>query len=543
MRTKQISISLLLAVTLGLSGCGGGGGTPEIDTSGTPDQVVRDTTAPVIVNDKDIVTNPTIEEGTANLEIATIEASDENGVTFSLSGTDANYFELVAKSRSTGSKVLKFKSTPDYEEKSVAVYNVSVIIKDSKGNETKKDFTITLEDKPFALDITGNMGAVVQGDQKILNLITNGEEKDRITYEVVGDSQFTISADEKSVVFTAPSYDATPGAKNSYIATLTANDGNSVVTLKLKASVVNAAGDSPVLETYLLKDKTEYVGDFFTTYQYTYDENNTLVKMFVRGTNMLNEYTTFKYSADHKIMKGYTSYSPNTLGSLTSIRVFEDKKTDKHKFAASILQGRLSIDEYVNFIWEPSDSVEYKYNMHLSKYIYGKLINQTTADLYVYNNEDKLVRKIENGNFDVNTVSTLSDSVLKTVNAPAGGYPLATTRLNANQVQSLNSGAMPYVISQETTYIYDANGKLVKGKGFTYGDEPKEGSFDITVSYYGTNIIHTIENQGDSIEYDQESRLSKVGDYTYSYTENGTAMKVEIRNNNKLVATYNFEEE
>jgi hypothetical protein len=539
MSTRNISISLLLEETLGLSGCGGGGGTPDSGTKGNPDPVVKDTTAPVFTNDNEINLNPTIEEGSTNLEIATIVAEDPNGVTFSLDGVDEAYFELTdRRTRAVFGTILKFKVVPDYEDKSE--YRVSVKASDSKGNVSTKDFIITLTDKPFTFDVTGNMGYVVEGKDKNLTLLTNEADGD-VHFSLAESGAFSLN--DNIVTFKAPDFNDTDRTKNRYTTILHAVDNTSDINITLSAIVIKD-GTKPVARTFLLTSKRVVDGYSYTDYSYTYDSNKTLVKVIKSGTNIsVPIYITYKYSSDHKIMRGYSSYNADTLGSLESIRVFEEKKTDKNKFAAGILNGRLSINEYVNYIWEDSDSVAFKYNMHLIKHMYGRLAyGQTTADLYVYNNDDKLSREITNGNYGVN-VSTLTDVQLQTVNAPAGGFPSADTKLSAAQLQSLDSGTMPYVVSQETTYIYDNSGKLQSGKGFVYGDNPKEDSFDIAVGYYGTNVIHTIQSQGKTIEYDQESRLIKVGDYDYRYFDNDGQVRVELRNNDNIVATYNFEEE
>lgn len=551
MSTRNISISLLLAVTLGLSGCGGGGGTPDPGTSGDPDPVVEDRTAPTFTNSGDIDFNPTIEEDSANLEIATIVAEDENGVAFDLDGEDKEYFELTeTRTRAAFSTVLKFKARPDFEAKDSAVYHVSVKATDNKGNSSSKDFVITLTDKPFVFDVTGRMGSVVHNASKTLTLVTKEAKRDNVDYSIAGSGYFVINNND--VVFNAPDFNSTIGADNSYSAIVTANDGNSDINLTVSATVV-LDPNSPALKTYLLKSKN--VLEAFSTYydyKYYYDADNYLIKVEKLENNVVkdNFTRTYQYFDDHKIMKGY-----DKDGKVDSIRVFEDKKTTKNKFAANIEHSRLSVDEYVNYMSEIFDTASYKDNRHMVKYIRGLSNSQTLAELYVYNNDDRLSRVLS-GNYTIESkdITSLTDAQLEA--AQLGSFPSASDRLSDDQLNSLNSGTMPFQVNRETTFIY-TNSKLTAAKGIDYLRDT-EGNltsvdmhdFDVDVEYYSTNVLQTIDsNIGKRvvIDYDYESELKSVNDngivYNYSFNENGKNMTVAVTYGTQTVATYNFEEE
>jgi len=532
---KKVSISLILAVALSLSGCGGGGGTPAVDPAGNLDPVVVDTTIPVFVNDANITLNQTIEEGSTSLTIATIEAEDPSGITFSLSGENAEYFELVdTKVRAIYSTVLKFKDVPDYEV--LSTYKVNVNATDSKGNVATKEFTIDLEDKPFVFDVTSNMGSILEGNIGTLALVTKEAKNNDVEYTIAGSSPFTLS--NGIVIFNAPDFNTTDGAVNSYTTTITADDRDREITLAVTASVMGGETPVPVVKTYLLKSKREVDGIAETIYEYTYDDNRSLIRVDKTGTFVLGtEFTTYRYSDDYKIMKGY-----NESGTVESIRVFEDKNKEKNKFAATIINSRLSVGEYVNYLREISDTASFNNNRHLTKYIYGLDMGQTKAELYVYNSDDTLSRELT-GSYSINSnaITALSDTQLHTLNAPSGSFPSADSRLNAVQLNSLNSGTMPFEVSQETTYLY-SSASLTGRKYFAYSNAEEE-SLDVTVSYYANNVIRKIESEGISIEYNTDSLLKKVNNYDYVYTVNGTSVTVTVTNAGQPVATYNFEEE
>ena len=71
--------------------------------------------------------------------VATISATDESGVTYSLGGRNASYLEI---NPNTG--YLNFTHTPDYETKSY--YNIEITAEDGLGLQTTQSITITIMD-------------------------------------------------------------------------------------------------------------------------------------------------------------------------------------------------------------------------------------------------------------------------------------------------------------------------------------------------------------------------------------------------------------
>ena len=521
MNNKKISISLLLAIALGMTACGGGDKTPK---SGLTGEVQKDTKSPIFgaVN-----TLPTIEED-GLLDVTTVEVTDDSNVTFSLSGADASSFELVDTTAYTTK--IRFLAVPDFESQDS--YIISIIATDSEGNASTKEIIVTIGDKPFKFDVTGSMGSVVVGSTEILTLATK-EAKDTVSYTLTGDAGFSRAGNQIS--FVAPPYNET--GSNTYAAVVKADDRDSEITLVVNAIVIKD-GSVHVTKTYLLKSKREVDGIAYTEYTYSYDSNNSLTRIDKTGTNVHgSNFTTFEYSDDSKIMRGYKNGVQ-----LESIRVFEDKQTDRNKFAATI-NNRLSVDEYINYLREISDTASFKNNRHLTKYIYKLNIDQTKAKVYVYNSNDTLSRELT-GKYSISSddIIALSDAQLHTLNAPTGGFPSADSRLNATQLSSLNSGLMAFNLSQETTYIYNNDDDLTGRKYFGYA-EVETISNDVNVSYYSNDVIKMISSAGVNIEYDTSSLLDKVNNYDYSYNVSGQNVTVTITNNGQTVSTYNFEEE
>ena len=437
MLDKKISVSCILAIALAFTGCGGGGDTTPSDIGETG--TITDKSAPVFA--ADAVTSKTVEEGTGGI-VATYTVTDENPVTFSLEGADADDFLLTAETRALEYKAtLKFKTAPDYEQKES--YHVTLVATDKDGNSASKDITVNITDKPFSFNVAGAMTPVVAGQTGELALVVE-EAKSDVSYSVQG-AHFTLNGNK--VVFVAPAY--VEGGNNNYFGLVRATDGDSTIELTVKASVIKDANAKPDIKTYLLTSQRDVdTLGAWTLYEYTYDANHYLVNMKKSGTNVgASETTSFEYSDGHKIMKGYKEPGHK----LKSIRVFEAKNTEKHKFAADI-QLRLSLDDYTNYMSYIQDTVTLKDNVHLTKYIHGLEFNQKRVELYAYNANDQLSRVLTGSyTIDSDLIKTMTDAQLHTENAPAGGYPAGNTRLSTAQLSSLNSGAMPVSISHETT--------------------------------------------------------------------------------------------
>jgi len=529
MTHKSISMSLLLAIALGFSACGGGGtGSTSVEPKG--DETV-DKTAPVFASN---VANAYIVEENSARDVATISVTDDSAVTFSLEGVDKDYFELAeTKVRSVYETTLRFKQTPDYEAQSS--YTVTVVATDSAGNRSEKTISIVLQDQPFAFDTTGNLGSVVEGQIATLSLATV-EAKGSISFTLTGSNAFSIEGNQ--LKFTAPAH--INGEDNVYRAVVKASDGDKTIELPVIATVI-LNGSQPEPKVHRVKTRKDIDEFEYTQYAYVYDADGYLISVTKTGTDYPTpETTTFVYSQDHKIMKGYTDAKRGSK--LKSIRVFEDKKTSKSKFAASI-DLRLSMDEQIDYMTYKYDTAALKNNRHLTMYVHGLEIGQRKAELYVYNNRDQLSRILK-GKFTISSeaVAVLSDTELQTNIAPAGGYPSSDTKLSKAQLNSLNQGTLPVSISYETTYEYNGNDKLVKRNYFGYA-EPDKKSDDIKVNYYTNGVIKEIKTTGVSIKYNTASLLDSINNVKYSYIKHNSETNVTVKNGDKMLTTYIFEEE
>ena len=122
------SILVALTMALSFSACGGGG-----DDTPPPQ---GDTTPPVFTS----LTTASVEEN--QLSAITLVASDASSITYSISESDAAFFDV-----NETSGVVTFKIAPDFEDAAhSADYSFTAMAKDSADNNATQSVTITVTD-------------------------------------------------------------------------------------------------------------------------------------------------------------------------------------------------------------------------------------------------------------------------------------------------------------------------------------------------------------------------------------------------------------
>ncbi|NEW60388.1 BspA family leucine-rich repeat surface protein [Sulfurovum sp. bin170] len=168
------------------------------------------------------------------IDVMTLRATDTNSISYSISGTDANSFNINSLSG-----VITFKNTPDYERKSS--YRLTVMATDSKGNSATENITVNIIDiyesstVNVPEPITDNTPPIftsstsVSVNENQTNAIkVSATDTNSITFSISGTdaSSFNINSSTGVVTFkTAPDYEV----KSSYSFTARATDskGNS----------------------------------------------------------------------------------------------------------------------------------------------------------------------------------------------------------------------------------------------------------------------------------------------------------------------------
>ena len=194
----------------------------------------------------------TIQVAENQTAVTTVSVSDvdEDELTLSLGGTDANSFNLSDKN------VLTFKDAPDYETKDS--YSITLTLTD--GTETvTKDVTIAITNvndvaPVFTSDATFS---AAENQTAIGTVAANDAEGDGIAYSISG-SEIVVNASSGVLTFvSAPDYET----KTTYTATVTASDGVNSTTQDITINITNVNDVAPVFTS----------GD-----TYTADENQNL---------------------------------------------------------------------------------------------------------------------------------------------------------------------------------------------------------------------------------------------------------------------------
>jgi serralysin len=194
----------------------------------------------------------TIQVAENQTAVTTVSVSDvdEDELTLSLGGTDANSFNL------SDENVLTFKDAPDYETKDS--YSITLTLTD--GTETvTKDVTIAITNvndvaPVFTSDATFS---AAENQTAIATVAANDAEGDGIAYSISG-SEIVVNASSGVLTFvSAPDYET----KTTYTATVTASDGVNSTTQDITINITNVNDVAPVFTS----------GD-----TYTADENQNL---------------------------------------------------------------------------------------------------------------------------------------------------------------------------------------------------------------------------------------------------------------------------
>ena len=187
--------------------------------------------APVI----DIASTISVDENQTSVTTVSVSDPDDDDLTLSVGGTDANSFNL------SSDNILTFKEAPDYEAKNA--YSISLSLTD--GTETvTKSLTINItnvnDNSPV---ITSDATFTAAENQTAIGTVTATDaDGDTIVFSISG-SELEVSAVGVVTFANAPDYET----KSSYTATITATDGLYAVTQDITVNVTNVNDNSPVI--------------------------------------------------------------------------------------------------------------------------------------------------------------------------------------------------------------------------------------------------------------------------------------------------------
>ena len=252
--------------------------------------------APTITGD---ATVEYAENGTAAVATYTATDPENDRVTWSLTGADAEDFSI------SSAGVLTFQTAPDFENPTDAgennVYNVIVSASDGNSNWTLA-VQVTVTDVNEVLTVTGD--ATVEyaenGTAAVATYTATDPESDSVTWTLTGDDaeDFSISSAGVLTFQTPPDFEnpTDAGGDNFYNVTVLASDGNSSGTLAVQVVVTNV-NEAPTV-----------TGDAIVEYA----ENGTAAVATYTAADPESDSVTWSLTGDDA-----EDFSVNTDGALT----------------------------------------------------------------------------------------------------------------------------------------------------------------------------------------------------------------------------------
>ena len=204
----------------------------------------------------DIASTIQVAENQTAVTTVSVSDVDEDELTLTLGGTDADSFNL------SDENVLTFKEAPDYETKSSYVITLSL----TDGTETvTKDVTITITNVNEAPKISGNTIYTIEedisglcsggdtygsGSCEVFNITAEDPEDDNLTYSISGVDKdgFQVSSAGKVSTTFGPNYENANDldGDNEYEITINVTDGSLSESKDIVIQVLNT-DEVPVL--------------------------------------------------------------------------------------------------------------------------------------------------------------------------------------------------------------------------------------------------------------------------------------------------------
>ncbi|MDA8541957.1 Ig-like domain-containing protein [Gammaproteobacteria bacterium] len=194
----------------------------------------------------DIASTIQVEENQTAVTSVLVSDVDEDELTLTLGGTDAESFNL------SDENVLTFKEAPDYEAKSSYVITLSL----TDGTETvTKDVTINVinVNEGFPVFTSEAVFNVPENQTSIGTVTATDEEGDEVVFTVSGD-ELSITSDGVLTFISAPDYET----KASYSATVTASNSTNSSTQDITVNVTNVVEETnePVNQEHSINPTT-----------------------------------------------------------------------------------------------------------------------------------------------------------------------------------------------------------------------------------------------------------------------------------------------
>jgi hypothetical protein len=263
-----------------------------------------------------------VQENQTAVTTVSISDVDEDALTLTLGGTDADSFNL------SDENVLTFKEAPDYETKNS--YSITLTLTD--GTETvTKDVTIAITNvNDVAPSFTSDATFSAAENQTAIGTVTATDaEGDAVTFIISGDELAITSAGVLTFV-SAPDYET----KATFTATVTATDGVNISQQNVTVNVTNLNDNTPVITssaTYSAEENQTAIGTVTAT-----DADGDDVTFTVSGSELTITQSgtlTFVTAPDFETKTTYTatvtaSDGTNSIDLLITVNITNNESDD-----------------------------------------------------------------------------------------------------------------------------------------------------------------------------------------------------------------------
>ena len=472
-------------------------------------------------------TSVSVEEN--QLSAITLSATDDNNITYSISGTDSSEFNLNATSGE-----VTFKSAPDYETKNS--YTFTAVASDGT-NETTQDVTITIinidETTP---SFTSASSASVEENQ--LSAITlsatdtsNTSDENNISYSISGtdSSAFNVNATSGEVTFkSAPDYET----KNSYTFTAVASDGTNTITQDVTITIIDIDESAPIFVSATSVSVEENQLNAITLS--ATDDNN--ITYSISGTdsaefnlNATSGEVTFKSAPDYETKNSYTFRATASDGTnettqdvtITIIDIDEKVPVFSSDATVSVEENQLNAvtlhandNNTLTYSISGGDSAAFNVDSASGEVTFKIAPDYETKNLYTFtaavnDGTHSVTQEVTINIIDVNEVPVFISSSTASVKENQRSAITLNAEDDGNLSYSINGG-------DSESFIIDSLSGVVTFK--TDPDYETKNFYTFTgVANDGTNVV----NQSITIDIlDVEERDKKTGQLK-SYDENG----------------------
>jgi hypothetical protein len=200
------------------------------------DQVTR--VVRVVDGTNPVFTSPSVVSVNENQTSAiTLQATDANSITYSISGPDSSAFDL---NETTG--VMTFYVAPDYENKTFYTFTATA---DDGVNQTNQNVTIYILDLDDTAPVFTSDANVSVYENQLSAIDLNATDANSITYSIYGGDSSAFNIDPISGVVTfkvAPDYET----NTSYSFTAVASDGINNTEQNVTITILNLDDTKPL---------------------------------------------------------------------------------------------------------------------------------------------------------------------------------------------------------------------------------------------------------------------------------------------------------